>query len=247
MSHSGFFQKYLFLIFKDQGRDSHTLDLDRGANGIQQQYCTMDHNKLEKIKQMMKSEQNLEAFLSDPDFNVDIITNGDQEGQDHLIQEVKKKSVTIKFKCFEDFDGNNYLPEKLPKTTANFGSPAPLALDTDSNYTGGSFTTESSFTNLPSTSSNWQNQIMDSKTIFMGRRDRKIPLHIIHNEEGEFCDYDTKLVMKLIGHSPIRRRKEKKNLVIQNPKIFRSPYSNVCSGVGGGRIIRVQFLINTKF
>jgi hypothetical protein len=42
----------------------------------------MDDNKLEKIKQMMQSEQNLEAFLSDPDFNVDIITNRDLEGQD---------------------------------------------------------------------------------------------------------------------------------------------------------------------
>lgn len=246
MSYSGFFQKYLFLIFKGKGRDSHTLDLDRGTNGIEPRYCTMDHNKLEKIKQMMQSEQNLEAFLSDPDFNVDIITNRDLEGQDQLIQEVKNKSVTIKYKCFSDFDLNKNFPEKLTRTIANFGLPDPLPKEIDSTYTGGSFTTETSVTNLQSTSSNWQNQIMDSKTIFIGRRDRKIPLHIIHSEEGEFCDYDTKLVMKLIGHSPIRRRKKKKNLVIQNPKVFRSPDSNVCSGVGGRRIIRVQFLINTK-
>jgi hypothetical protein len=88
---------------------------------------------------------------------------------------------------------------------------------------------------------------MDQRATFIGRRDRKIPLHIIHNEEGEFCDYDEKLVMKLIGHSPIRRRKEKKNLVMQNPMVFKNPDIGVCSEIGKRRIIRVQFLINTKF
>lgn len=107
----------------------------------------MDDEKLDKIKQMMLSEQNLDAFLSDPDFNVDIITYGELEGQDQLIQEVKKKSVTIKYKCFEDYDGNNDLPEKLPKTTLKLEPPALLVGKIGSNYTGSSFNTETSFTN----------------------------------------------------------------------------------------------------